>query len=50
MCSSDLLTITTHRKSERVSDRTGTQGRAQMIDKSRDKIIQRKIYNVRDPP
>ena len=44
------LTIITHRKPERVSDETGTQVKAQMINKCRIKIIQEEIYNVRDPP
>ena len=41
---------TTHKKSKRVSDGTGTQIRAQMINKCRIKMIQRELYNVRDPP
>ena len=40
---------TTHKKSEMVSNGTGTQVRAQMINKCRMKIIKRKLYNVRDP-
>ena len=44
------LTTTTHRKLERVSDGTDTQVKAQMINKCRIKMIQREIYNERDPP
>ena len=44
------LTTTTHRKLERVSDGTETQVKAQMINKCRIKMIQREIYNERDPP
>ena len=44
------LTITTHRKLERVSDGTDTQLKAQMINKCRIKMVQREIYNERDPP
>ena len=43
------LTTTTHRKLERVSDGTGTQIKAQMINKCKIKMTQRKLYNVRDP-
>ena len=45
-----VLAITTHRKPKRVSDGTGTQIRAQMINKCRIKMIQRELYNVRDLP
>ena len=44
------LTTTIHRKPGRVSDGTNTQVKAQMIEKCRIKMIQKKIYNVRDPP
>ena len=44
------LATTTHRKPKRVSDGTGTQIRAQMINKCRIKMIQMELYNVRDPP
>ena len=44
------LTTTTHRKPERVSDRTDTQVRTQMINKCRIMMAQREQYNVRDPP
>ena len=43
------LATTTHIKSERVSDGTNTQIRAQ-INKCRIKMVQRKPYNVRNPP
>ena len=44
------LAIITHRKPKRVFDGTGTQVRAQMTNKCRIKMVQREIYNVRDPP
>ena len=44
------LATTTHRKPKRVSDGTGTQVRAQMINKCRIKMAQKELYNVRDPP
>ena len=44
------LATTTHKKPKRVFDRTCTQVRAQMMDKCKVKMIQRKLYNVRDPP
>ena len=47
---STTLATTTHRKLKRVSDGTGTQVKAQMINKCRMKIVQREIYNVKDPP
>ena len=40
----------THRKPKRVFDGTGTQVRAQMINKCRIKMVQRGLYNVKDPP
>ena len=46
---SAALATTTHRKPERVSDGTGTQVRAQMINKCRIKMAQTELYNVRDP-
>ena len=46
---SAALATTTHRKPKRVSDRTGTQIRAQMTNKCRIKMVQRELYNVRDP-
>ena len=47
---SAALATTTHRKLERVSDETDTQVRAQMINKYRIKIVQRELYNVKNPP
>ena len=47
---SAVLAITTHRKPKKVFDETGTQVRAQMINKYRIKIVQRELYNVRDHP
>ena len=47
---STALVITTHRKPKRVSDGTGTQIKAQMINKCRIKMVQRELYNVRDLP
>ena len=43
------LFTTTHRKPERVFDGTGTQVKAQIINKFRIKIVQRELYNVKDP-
>ena len=43
-----LVTLT-HREPIRVSDETSTQMVAWIIDKWRAKIVQRGIYNVRDP-
>ena len=43
------LATTTHRKLERVSDETGTQVRVQMINKWNVKMIQRRIYKVKNP-
>ena len=47
---SAALATTTHRKPKRVSDGTGTQVRAQMINKCRVKMAQKEVYNTRDPP
>ena len=47
---SAVLATTTHRKPERVSDGTGTQVRAQMINTCRVKMAQKELYNIRDPP
>ena len=44
------LATSTHIRPEGVSNRTSTQVVAQMINKCRAKIIQRELYNVRDPP
>jgi len=41
---------TTYRKPEKVSDGTGTQVGAQMINKCKIKMTQRELYNVKDPP
>ena len=45
-----VLATTTHRKLEEVSNGTGTQVKAQMIEKCRMKMILRELYNVRDLP
>ena len=47
---STVLAITTHRKPKKVFDETGTQVKAQTINKFRIKMIPRELYNVRDPP
>ena len=44
-----VLVTTTHIKPKRVSDGTSTQVVAQMINKCRIKIVQKELYNVRDP-
>ena len=44
-----VLVTTTHRKPKMVSDGTGTQVGAQMTNKCRIKMIQRELYNVKDP-
>ena len=41
---------TTHRTPERVSDGTGTQVQAWMINKWKAKIVQRGLFNRRNPP
>ena len=46
---SEVLATTTHKKPEEVSDGTGTQVISQTIDKCRIKMIQRKLYNVKNP-
>ena len=46
---SEVLATTTHRKPREVSNGTGTQVISQTIDKCRVKMIQRKLYNVKDP-
>ena len=43
------LATTTHRRPKRVFNGTSTQVVAQMTNKCRIKIIQKKLYNVRDP-
>ena len=45
-----VLVTTTHKKPKRVFDGTGTQVRAQMINKWMIKMVQKELYNVRDPP
>ena len=47
---SAALATTTHRKLERVFDETSTQVVAQMINKCKIKIVQKRLYNVRDLP
>ena len=42
------LATTTHRKSKRMSNGTGTQVRARMINRCKMKMVQRRIYNVKD--
>ena len=43
------LAITIHKKLGEVSDGTGTQVISQTVNKCRLKMIQRKLYNVRNP-
>jgi len=45
-----ILATITYRKPKRVSNETGTQVKAQIINKCRIKIFQNELYNVRDPP
>ena len=45
-----VFTTTAHKKSKRVSNGTGTQVRAQMINKCKINMAQNELYNVRDPP
>ena len=47
---SAALVTTTHRKPKKVSDGIDTQVRAQMINKCMIKMVQRDLYNVKDPP
>ena len=47
---STTLAYATHRKPKRVSDGTSTQVRAQMINKCKIKMVQKGLYNVKDPP
>ena len=44
---STTLATTIHKKPKSVSDGTGTQVRARMINKCRIKMVQRRIYNVK---
>ena len=46
---SETLVSTTHRELEEVSDGTDTQVKSQMNNKCRVKIIQRELYNVKNP-
>ena len=46
---SETLVITTHRELEEVFDGTDTQVKSQMNNKCRVKIIQRELYNVKNP-
>ena len=46
---SETLVITTHRESEEVFDGTNTQVKPQMNDKCRIKMIQKELYNVKNP-
>ena len=45
---SATLAIATHRELERVFDGTSTQVRVRMINKWRVKMIQKRIYKVKD--
>ena len=44
------LATTTHRKPKRVFNGICTQVKAQMVNKCRIRMVQRELYNVRDPP
>ena len=44
------LVAATHRKLEKVADRTSTQVATCMINKWRAKINGKEVYNVRNPP
>ena len=46
---SETLVSTTYKKPREVSDETYTQVKSQMIDKCRVKMIQRELYNVKNP-
>ena len=46
---SDTLVTTTHKEPEEVSDGIYTQVKSQMNDKCRVKMIQRELYNVKNP-
>ena len=50
LLNSAVLATITHKRPERVSDGTSTQVVAQMINKCRIKMVQKELYNVRDPP
>ena len=47
---SAILTTTTHRRSEGVSDGTSTQVATQIINKCRVKKVQEGLYKGKDPP
>ena len=47
---SAALANATHRKLKKMSNETGTQVRTQMINKCRIKMVQKGLYNVKDPP
>ena len=44
-----VLATTTHRKPKRMSNGTDTQVRDQMINKCKIKMVQRELYNMKDP-
>ena len=46
---SEVLATTTHKKPREVSDEIGTQVISQMVNKCRVKMIQRELYNVKNP-
>ena len=46
---SETLVITIHREPEEVFDETDTQVKSQMNDKCKVKMIQRELYNVKNP-
>ena len=46
---SEILVTTPHGKPGEVSDGTDTQVKSQMIDKCRVKMIQKELYNVKNP-
>ena len=50
LLNSAACATTTHKKLENMSDETGTQVKAQMTNECRVKMIQRELYNARDPP
>ena len=49
LLNSAAVATTTHRKSGKMSDGTGTQVRVQMVNKCKIKMVQRVLYNGRDP-
>ena len=50
LLNSAALATPTHRRPKRVFEETSTRVVAWMINKWRAKIVQRELYNVRDPP